>query len=347
MKIAFYVNEIATERAGYTTTRLGMAAVNRGHEVYVIGAEDFSQKIDGSIHARARKAVKTKYVSTSSYLSDLQKNPKARVAISVDELEVLLLRSDPSTETGPRAWAETTGIEFGRAAAERGVIVLNDPNALMRAMNKLYLQLFPAIIRPRTLITRDIREVRHFLNEEGKIVIKPLQGSGGRGVFLVDKNSSRNLNQMIEFLDRDGFVIAQEYLTAAIDGDMRLFVMNGEPLAYKGHYAAFRRVRRGEDMRSNIHAGGKLGSASVTEKHLEMIDIVRPKLAMDGMFLVGLDIVGEKLMEINVFSPGGLGSAQKFEGVNFSVAVIQALERKAKYAKDYMRDIENRRIASL
>jgi hypothetical protein len=100
---------------------------------------------------------------------------------------------------------------------------------------------------------------------------------------------------------------------------MRLFVMNGAPLKYKSKIAAFRRLRSGDDIRSNIHAGGKKAQADVDDRALRIVEIVRPKLVADGMFLVGLDIVGDKLMEINVFSPGGLGSAQSFEGVNFAV----------------------------
>ena len=92
-------------------------------------------------------------------------------------------------------------------------------------------------------------------------MIKPLQGSGGQGVFLVRKNDLGNLNQMIEAVSRDGYVIAQEYLPDAAEGDMRLFVMNGAPLKYKGKYAAFRRLRSGDDIRSNIHAGGKKAQA--------------------------------------------------------------------------------------
>jgi glutathione synthase len=146
---------------------------------------------------------------------------------------------------------------------------------------------------------------------------------------------------MIDAVSRDGFVIAQQYLPAAADGDMRLFVMNGRPLRVKGKYAAFRRVRRSGDMRSNIHAGGKLAAAEVTETDLRIAEIVRPKLVQDGMFLVGLDVVGDKLMEINVFSPGGLGSAQKFTKINFSRYVIEALERKVKYMEFYGRNFDN------
>ena len=100
-------------------------------------------------------------------------------------------------------------------------------------------------------------------------------------------------------------------------------------------------------MRSNIHAGGKLAPAEVTEKDLNIAEIVRPKLVQDGMFLVGLDIVGDKLMEINVFSPGGIGSAQRFEKVDFALPIIAAMERKVAYMSDYRRNFANSEMAIL
>jgi glutathione synthase len=259
-----------------------------------------------------------------------------------------MLRSDPATESGQRSWAATAGINFGRIAMRHGVIVLNDPNGLAKAINKTYFQLFPEEVRPKTLITRDLQEIKDFTEEHGgNAVLKPLQGSGGSGVFLVRIEDRSNLNQIVESLTRDGYIIAQEYLPAAADGDIRLFMMNGQPLRYKGKYAAFRRKRSGDDMRSNVHAGGKLAEAEITEEHLKLAEIVRPKIVQDGMFLVGLDIVGDKLMEINVFSPGGLGSAQKFEKVNFSNAVIDALERKVEYMRYYRRNFDNDEMATL
>jgi len=133
----------------------------------------------------------------------------------------------------------------------RGVIVVNDPNGLVKASSKMYFQLFPEEVRPRTIITRDNNEIKEFAKEEGgNIVLKPLQGSGGASVFLVRPEDVPNLNQMITAVSRDGYVIAQRYLPAAAEGDMRLFVMNGHPLRVQGKYAAFRRVRSGGDMRS-------------------------------------------------------------------------------------------------
>ncbi|MFC1960853.1 hypothetical protein ACFLYO_09085 [Chloroflexota bacterium] len=190
--------------------------------------------------------------------------------------------------------------------------------------------------------------MRAFAKEYGgKVVLKPLQGSGGQGVFLVKQDDMSNLNQIVETLTRDGFVIVQQYLPAAEAGDTRLFLMNGQPLRYKNKYAAFCRIRQGDDMRSNISAGGAIAKAEINETDLRIAEIVRPKLVADGMFLVGLDIVGDKLMEINVFSPGGLGSAQKFEHVNFTHAVLEALQRKVEYGEYYRRKFDNVDMATL
>jgi glutathione synthase len=237
---------------------------------------------------------------------------------------------------------------FGRLAMRHGVIVLNDPDGLAKAMNKMYFQHFPEEVRPMTLITRDRDEIKKFAREHGgNIVLKPVQGSGGQNVFLVRPDDLSNLNQMIDAVSRDGYVIAQEYLPAAAEGDTRFFLMNGQPLRYRGKYAAFRRIRTGDDMRSNVHAGGKIQKACIDDTILRVAEIVRPKLVQDGMFLVGLDIVGDKLMEINVFSPGGLGSAQRFEKVNFNQTVIQALENKVQYMNYYRRNFDNTEMATL
>jgi glutathione synthase len=341
MKIGFLVNDVQTEKAGFTTTRLGFEALNMGHEVCVFGVGDVAYDADEHVRARAKMLPKKSYGSNDSYFKDLQSSKAIDVRVTVDELDVLMLRNVPSDDFIARPWASTAATEFGRVAMRRGVIVLNDPNGLAKASSKMYLQLFPEEVRPRTLITRDHKEIKAFAKELGTVVLKPLQGSGGASVFLVRTDDLPNINQMIDAVSRDGFVIAQEYLPAAQEGDTRLFIMNGRPLRVKGKYAAFRRVRKGDDMRSNIHAGGKLAPAEVTDLALDLAEMVRPKLVQDGMFLVGLDVVGDKLMEINVFSPGGLGSAHKLTKINFSRVVVEAMARKVDYMKYYGRNFGN------
>ena len=332
MRIGLVCNDCATEEPEYTTNRIGMAAVNLGHEVWHIGVGDLASDADDSVSAWARSAPRRSYRSPKSYLEEVLGEKAAFERISVDDLDVLFLRNNPADDFEARPWAQSAGYIFGQRAASRGVIVLNDPWRLAGAINKMYLQHFPEAVRPRALISRSAEDLRAFVEEEGgRAVLKPLQGSGGRNVFLVKPSEMGNLNQIIEAVSRDGYVIAQEYLPAAKDGDVRLFLMNGQPLVVDGKVAAFRRKAADGDVRSNMHAGGTISRAQVTDEMLEVAEIVRPQLVRDGMFLVGLDIVGDKLMEINVFSPGGLGSISKLEGVDFPSAVVEALERKVSY----------------
>src|SRR5690606_36198425 len=214
-----------------------------------------------------------------------------------DHLDVLYLRSNPAEDMGERTWAQTAGVVFGKLAIENNVLVLNDPYHLMNAMNKLYFQYFPELVRPRTLISRNVEQIRDFYKKEGgKIILKPLQGSGGQDGFLLDEPT--NLNQIVEAIGRNGYVIAQEYLPAAKDGDTRVILMNGKVFQVKGKYAAIHRTNKKEDIRSNIHAGGVAVKAQINDKILELAHIVGPKLKNDGMFMAGLDIVGDKIMEL-------------------------------------------------
>ena len=348
MKIGMVVNDVSTEEVTYTTTRLAMTAVNMGHESWLLGVGDFIYAPDGTIHAHARSVKGNKYDSQAIFLKELQGDDARNERLNLEDLDVLLLRNDPSIDANDRPWAQTAGILFGHLAANRGVIVLNDPRNLAHAINKTYLESFPEQVRPKTCISRDIDEIKAFIKEQqGKVVIKPLQGSGGQSVFLINENERANVNQMIEAVVRDGYCIAQEYLPGAAQGDVRLFVMNGRALEVDGKFAAFRRVNKTGDARNNMHSGGESVPAEVTQQMLELVELVRPKLVRDGMFLVGLDIVDDKLIEINVFSPGGLGSAAKHTGVEFVEFVIRDLERKVKYKQYYGASVQNAEIATL
>jgi len=348
MKLGLVCNDCATEEAGYTTTRLGMRALEMGHEVWLMGVADFASDPDESVRARARAAPEATYGSTAEYLAAVQGESARVERITVDDLDVLFLRNDPAADLATRPWAQSAGFIFGQRAAGRGVIVLNDPGSLAGAINKMYFEHFPKEVRPRSLITRSADDIRTFVEEmEGRAVLKPLQGSGGTNVFLVQPSDMSNLNQMIDAVSRDGYVIAQEYLPAAAEGDTRLFLMNGQPLTVDGKYAAFRRISAEGDVRSNVHVGGKTARAEVSDEMIKIAEIVRPRLARDGMFLVGLDIAGNKLLEINVFSPGGLGTAARLEEVDFTAAVIEALEKKVTYRADAKGDLSNLELAML
>lgn len=348
MKIGFVVNSVATEHAQYTTTRLALAATRRGHETWLMGVDDFSHRLDGSVAAHASRARGKKFANPAAYLARVQADGQPDGPITVDDLDVLVMRNDPADDIVERPWAVTSGVLFGQLSVARGTLVVNDPASLANAVNKTYFQHFPEIVRPRTLISRDAADIAGFVEAMGGCaVLKPLQGSGGSSVFFVSSDESPNLNQMIEAVGRDGYIVAQELLPEADQGDVRLFMMNGEPLMAGGHHAAFRRVNRTADKRSNMRVGGTAEPVKVTDAMLEVADTVRPKLLADGMFLVGLDIVGDKLMEVNVFSPGGLGSCESLYKAKFTDAVIEGLERKVDLRAHYGATISNTRLAAL
>jgi glutathione synthase len=347
VKIAFFVNDMAREEEHYATTILANEASRRGHTVCYATPSDFSFMPDDRLQVRARFAPKKKFPSYMAFFKAIQDRRIETRNIDAAELDVLMLRNDPSTDAVDRPWAEGIGVLFGRIAAEQGVLVLNDPDGLSQATNKLYFQSFPPALRAPTLISKDVEAIKKFAREQGeKIVLKPLRGSGGQSVFVLGEKAS-NLNQMIEAISRDGYVIAQAYVPAAKAGDIRFFLLNGMPLMHKGRYAAFRRTSASGDVRSNIHAGGSASKAEIGDIELEVAELVRPKLLRDGMFLVGLDIVGDKILEINVFSPGGLRNSSRFEGVRFSVAILDAIERKLAIRKQYPGRFSNRELAVL
>ena len=350
MRLGIIVNDIQTEWGIYTTTHLAIAATNLGHEVWYMGVADLAYEPDENTHGYARRVADKKYRSCDAYLDALRGKKSHVERINLDELDVLLLRNDPADDVNTRPWARLAGINFARLAMRHGVIVLNDPNGLTQAINKMYLQAFPEEVRPRTLITRNRAEIKNFIAEHnGWGVLKPLAGSGGRNVFLINPESGANLNQMIEAVATEGYIIVQEYLPDAVKGDTRLFLMNGTPLKCKGHYAAFQRVRQSgdNDFRSNMTAGASAEKAVVTDEILQLAELVLPKLIQDGMFLVGLDIIGNKLMEINVFSPGGFIFLEKLEGVPFSHEVIHAIEHKVEYRKKKQQGFSNIEISML
>lgn len=333
MKIAFVVNEVATEVASYTTTRLAKAAGSAGHDVYYIGTDDFIFDADEAVAAHATRAPEPKG-SLKEYLERVKSTAARKVDLA--QLDVVMLRNDPADDFLERPYRQSAGIVFGELAAGRGTLVLNDPLGLSQALNKLYFHAFPPEVRPRTLVTRDSNQIKDFIEEQGgRAILKPLQGSGGQSVFMVNKGDAPNLSQMIDAVARDGYVVAQEYLPAAAEGDVRLFMLNGSPLEKDGKYAVFARRNTGSDVRSNMAAGGTMATAEITAPMRRIAEIVGPKLIKDGMFFVGLDIAGDKLMEINVFSPGGLGTVKKLLRVDFCPVVIEALERKAEYRRVY------------
>ncbi|NEN21938.1 ATP-grasp domain-containing protein [Cryomorpha ignava] len=346
MKIAFIINDHSTEQPNYTTAAIGYAAYKRDNDVYFIGIGELAYASNGHFSARCKTIKGSTFKSQETFFKAMQKEEFSR--ITSEDLDVLFLRNDPSDEINDRDWAQNAAFIFGGIAVNDKVLVINHPSSLASAVNKMYFQHFPEILRPKTIISRDQKEIKDFFKEQkNKMILKPLQGSGGKNVFMMDKKNEHNLTQTIDAICRDGYVIAQEYLAEAKNGDTRLFLMNGEPLQVNGKYAMMQRVNASGDIRSNIHAGGRPEKVKMTDQILELAEIVRPKLVQDGMFLVGIDIVGNKLMEINVFSPGGLNIMSQMYEEDFATEVVKSIERKVRYKNLYSNYLYNSRLATL
>ncbi|MFT5303834.1 MAG: glutathione synthase, partial [Mariniblastus sp.] len=206
MRLGIVVNVMDSNEAGATTYRLAADAINVGHEVWVMSTGNLAYNPDDTIGAFARTVPPGRYTS-EQFLDALRSGKAINKWITLDDLDVMLLRNNPSVQ---QAWAQSAGIHFGRLAMRHGVIVLNDPNGLGKAMNKLYLQTFPKSVRPRTLVTRSLSRIESFLDDEGTIIIKPLQGSGGAGVFIVRSGDGHNLERIFQSVNRDGYVMAQD-----------------------------------------------------------------------------------------------------------------------------------------
>lgn len=335
MKIAFLINQTHKEEAYFTTTWMALHALRRGHIIMYIGLSDFVYVDDTHIDAHIRQIhPEVTVLDNEDLLEKLKKQQKER--ISMLDVDVLWLRFDPVMDMLNRPWAPAMGLQFAQLLKKLGRFVINDPDELIQASNKLYLENFPREIRPKTVVTRNYGDILDFMNiQNDKIILKPLKGSGGKNVFMISHNELHNLKQTVEVIGRDGYVIGQEYLPEATKGDMRFFLLDGEPIVINGKYAALQRVQPKGEIRSNIHQGAKAEVANVTEDTLALVKKVSAKLRGDGMYLVGLDIVGDKIMEINVFSPGALSAASSLNEVDYIAYLIQDVEEKAKnyYAK--------------
>ena len=327
MRVAFLVNEVATEIDEYTTTRLARAAAQLGHDVWYVGVGDVELgESDAQLAARAHAAEFNEGDTLEGFMKRIKERDAGRIVL--DDLDALFLRNESLEDLQARPWAISLGAVFGQMLKARGVTVVNDPSSLVRATSKLYLEEFPEKIRPRALVTRDPEAIQRFVAEVGHSVVKPLYGAKGRNVFVIEDEGEVNLAQMIEAVLEDGYAIVQQFVDGGEDGDARIFVLDGQILERDGKLAAFRRVPTGNDPRANISAGGHPVPLEIGDAERGIIEAMSGKLVTDGMFFVGIDVIGNKVVEINAESPGGMQAVERLYDVDVCPTVIEALERR-------------------
>lgn len=241
-----------------------------------------------------------------------------REEVCLHDVDAVLVRTDPPFDSD-YLWCT---LMLDRVKGD--TLVLNDPHGLRQANEKLYACYFPEYM-PRTLVASDKPKIKQFVKAVGgRAVIKPLGGAGGEGVMVLS-TTDLNLNAIIEAVTLHGrrMAMVQEFLPAVSEGDKRILVLEGEPLG------AILRVPQRDDLRSNIHVGGSVVQAEITPAERRMIDGLAPRLLQDGLYLVGLDVIGGKLTEVNVTSPTGIQQMSRLDGVNYCERVIAWIEEHA------------------
>lgn len=348
IKICFLLNDIATETCG-TSVFLMKKAFERGHEVLAASVGDFTFSNISPLAINATVLPKTPKPKTpEEFLELLQSDKAKKKKIDTKKLDVLFIRNNPTEEGSSRQWAEQAGVAFGRMMQQEEVLVLNDAYALSKAfIDKLYFEELPACIKPKSLITRNKQEILDFWEEQNKkMVLKPLEGSGGKDVFLIDKHE-KNINQIIDTIKEQGYVIAQEYLPEVKKGDVRVLLLNGKIMEEDGQHAIIRRVSGKGEFRSNFKLGASADKNPLTDEIKRIVALTSPKIIKDGLFFVGLDIVDDKLIEINVLSPGGLERFRDIGLPDFTTTIIESIEQKLEYKKLYVGQLFNKTLATM
>jgi len=300
MKIAIQMDPIgAVNVHADTTFDLALEAHQRGHEIWTYQPQMLAMR-DGRVSARAQK------------VAALKREQGAHATLAEDSIvdlhgvDVVLVRQDP-----PFNMSYITAAHL-LERLQPGVLVVNDPRSIRDAPEKLFVAEFPELTPP-TLITRDLGRIRDFREEHGDIILKPLYGNGGAGVFRLTTDDS-NFNALTELFMQSFAepVIAQKYLPAVRKGDKRIILLDGEAVG------AINRVPASGETRSNLHVGGKAEAVAMTERDQEICDRIGPALSERGLILVGIDVIGDCLTEINVTSPTGVQEIRRFGGPDIS-----------------------------
>ncbi|MCL6229943.1 glutathione synthase [Bartonella bilalgolemii] len=309
MKIAIQMDHIATLKIqGDTTFALALAAQERGHSLFhytpdrlfihngcvIARLEPLTVRDEEGCHYQLGESVRTELV----------------------DMDVVLLRQDP-----PFDMNYITTTHFLERIHPKTLIV-NDPVWVRNSPEKIFVTEFFDLM-PETLITKDIEEIKAFRSMFGDIIIKPLYGNGGIGVFHL-KNDDRNFASLIEMFEKsykEPFIV-QRYLESIREGDKRIILLDGEPVG------AINRIPIATDVRSNIHVGGRVECIDLTERDYEICARIGPSLKKRGLLLVGIDVIGDYITEINVTSPTGIREIKRFGGADIASLFWDIVELK-------------------
>ncbi|WP_025897605.1 glutathione synthase [Sneathiella glossodoripedis] len=293
---------------GDSTFVLALEAQARRHSLYHYGPGDLSYR-DGKVTARARALSVRRELGNHHSLG-------AEEVIDLSQMDVVLMRQDP-----PFDMSYITATHLLEKIHPK-TLVVNDPASVRNAPEKIFVTQFEGVLPP-TLISSDINEMKAFREEHKDIIVKPLYGNGGAGVFHL-KPEDENLTVVHELFTqfyREPMIV-QKYLPEVRKGDKRIILVDGEPVG------AINRVPQEGESRSNMHVGGKAVKSDLTPREEELCEIIGPSLKEQGLIFVGIDVIGDYLTEINVTSPTGLQEINRYDDVKLEANIWDCIEAK-------------------
>lgn len=309
MKIAFQMDPITgVDINADSSFRLAEEAQARGHELFFYGPDQLAYE-EGRITAKGHQMTVRREQGNHVDLGPLEH-------VDLASFDVIWLRQDPPFDMH---YITSTHL-LDRLKDD--VLVVNDPFWVRNYPEKLLVLDFPQLTPPTT-IARDLETIKSFKAKHGDVILKPLYGNGGAGVFRLDAND-RNLTSLHELFT--GFsrepLIVQKFLPDVSNGDKRVILVDGEPVG------AINRVPAAGETRSNMHVGGRPEKIGLTDRDLEICAAIGPLLREKGQVFVGIDVIGDYLTEINVTSPTGIQELERFDGLNIAEKIWQAIEAK-------------------
>lgn len=301
-----------------TTLRLIHECVARGHTVALATTSNLTMR-DSEASAFCQVFNKDQ-VTPNNIVSFYKRAEFKKLRLPLAGFDSIIMRANPPLDP--------IALNFLDSVRD-DVFIMNDIDGLRIANNKLYTASFDDPSNkfiPVTHVSKTPEYLEEVLRESktDKMIMKPLDGYGGQGVILVEKAAQKSFHSLLEFYINSGkggnYVILQEYVEGAEEGDVRILMLNGEPIG------AMKRIPAQGEVRSNIHAGGSVVKHVLTKKEKELCKHIGPKLVRDGLFFVGIDVINEKLIEVNVQSPGGIMRINKLNNVKLQKKVIDFVE---------------------
>jgi len=307
-----------------STLRLIHEAASRGYNVAVTTGANLT--IRESLPMAFARVLDRKVKISSSPVLFYKQAKFIEKMLPLAGFDVIFMRANPPLDS----------IVLNFLDSVRGdVFIINDIQGLREANNKLYTAAFydpKNEIIPATHVSKNKEYLKGIIkeSESKKMIMKPLNGYGGSGVIVLEKSASSNINSLLDFYisgknGESNYVIIQDYVEGAELGDIRVLMLHGEPIG------AMRRVPAPDDARSNVHAGGRVEKHVLTAEEKRVCNIVGPKLVKDGLYFVGLDLIGGKLIEVNVLSPGGIVNINRLNKVKLQKKIIDYCDNMVKF----------------